>query len=102
MGCCVICPHHEALSEERDAEIESLLAQVAAGEALEWFIRAEGYVPCDIPACNCNSWHGGHAHTRLREISDALGDRTQGKTILTVVNELVAADEREKETHERT
>jgi hypothetical protein len=54
------------------------------------FLRRRGYRPCDIPACNCNSWHGGHDHERLREIYDALGDRTNGHTALSAVETLIA------------
>lgn len=61
--------------------------------AIEGFLLREGYVRCDIPACNCPYWHGGHASRRLEEIYDALGELTQGKTALTVVAELVAMQE---------
>ena len=36
------------------------------------FLLRHGYRRCDIPACNCGSWHGGHANQRLSEISDYL------------------------------
>ena len=39
---------------------------------LEDFLLRHGYRRCDIPACNCNSWHGGHANERLKEIGDYL------------------------------
>jgi hypothetical protein len=42
------------------------------GEQALLFIRDEGYVPCDILACNCNSWHGGHYARRLQAADDAL------------------------------
>jgi len=32
------------------------------------FIHSRGYRRCDIAACNCGSWHGGHAEDRLSEI----------------------------------
>jgi hypothetical protein len=43
-------------------------------------------------ACNCGDrWaHGGHADLRLRELSDALGDRRQGLTLLGAVEVLIA------------
>lgn len=37
------------------------------------FMERRGYRRCDIAACNCGSWHGGHAEDRLREIYEALG-----------------------------
>lgn len=36
------------------------------------FMTRRGYRFCDMPACNCNSWHGGHADRRLEEIHDLL------------------------------
>lgn len=38
------------------------------------FLDRHGFRRCDIPACNCGSWHGGHAADRLREIGDALDE----------------------------
>jgi hypothetical protein len=61
--------------------------------AAEHRLTSAGYRrSCDIPACNCgDSWtHGGHANERLREISEALGERTQGRTILAAVQDLIA------------
>jgi hypothetical protein len=60
------------------AACRDLLAALATAErereeALD-FIDCEGYRRCDIPACNCNRWHGGNAKNRLREISDTLAD----------------------------
>lgn len=52
-----------------------------------------GYRRCDIAACNCNGWHGGHSAQRLSEIRDALdeaGIDMNGKTILQGVLELKA------------
>jgi hypothetical protein len=49
-----------ALTRERD-------------EARDFILRA-GYRRCDVPACNCGSWHGGHLYDRLREIEAALSD----------------------------
>lgn len=69
------------------------------------FIRDAGYRPCDSPACNCGSWHGGHAMERLAEISDAL-PWANGPTVLeraqSVVMELSAArDDRDRFKGER-
>lgn len=61
-------------------------------EQLIDLLLREGYRPCDIPACNCGSWHGGHASQRLQELREALGDRVQGKTILQAVKELIGED----------
>lgn len=40
---------------------------------LEEFLAREGYRKCDIAACNCGSYHEGHANRRLREIIEELG-----------------------------
>ena len=52
------------------------------------FIEREGYRRCDIPACNCGSWHGGHMRARFDEIHDLLVEHdveTNGKTLLNAV-----------------
>jgi len=38
------------------------------------FMIREGYRFCSIPACNCNSWHGGRAMDRLNELRDLLDE----------------------------
>lgn len=52
------------------------------------FMERRGYRRCDVPVCNCDSWHGGHAEDRLSEIRWALGD-PNGVTILSAVEQLV-------------
>ena len=37
-----------------------------------WFLNSRGYRRCDIPACNCPYWHGGHAKERLNEAHEIL------------------------------
>ena len=56
--------------------------------ARRWFMDKEGYRFCDIPACNCNSWHGGNASNRLREIRetlDELGVSTNGVILIDAI-----------------
>lgn len=62
-------------------------------DAAEWCLRSAGFRRCDIPACNCNSWHqvGGYAE-RFREIRGAVeeaGYSTNGRTLLDVVKEII-------------
>lgn len=61
-----------------------------------WFMDARGYRPCNIPACNCPYWHGGHLEDRFREIQDALDEgnvNTNGITILDAIKGLIAKAE---------
>lgn len=42
---------------------------------LEDVLRSHGFVRCDIPACNCGSWHPRYGlYERWQEIKDALED----------------------------
>ncbi len=73
------------------ALLDDLDAALAENEARADFMRREGYRPCDVPACNCNSWHGGHAAERLRDLRDLLdgeGWSKNGSTILGDVKSL--------------
>jgi hypothetical protein len=45
-----------------------------AEAALERF----GYRRCDIPACNCGGWHGGHVEARYEEACQAMDEITSG------------------------
>lgn len=76
----------------------ALLTRAEAAEdrqrAAEDFISARGYRRCDIPACNCNSWHGGNAEDRLQEIRECLAENDvsmNGKTFVDAINEAFAA-----------
>lgn len=56
----------------------------------EDFIARAGYVPCDILACNCESWHPRNGwYARFQEIAEVVGE-VNGKTTLAVVTELKA------------
>ena len=65
-------------------------------ERLRGFIALEGYHQCDIPACNCNSFHGGYAgfRRRLSEIIEALGG-CQGTTPLAEIQRITEEDNHE-------
>lgn len=77
---------------QREAEIHELGRRLYQAE---WVLQSSGFRRCDIPACNCNSWHqvGGYAE-RFREIREAVeeaGYSTNGKVLLDVVKEIIAA-----------
>lgn len=74
--------------EEQVALRAQLAAALEAQQKAERFIESHGYRRCDIPACNCHSWHGGHAMERLHEIADAL-PYENGRTILARVQSIV-------------
>lgn len=79
-------------SDDLDAYLSSH-AEDGTSRALA-FIESRGYRRCDVPACNCGSWHGGHAENRLGELHDALeqaGIDMNGRTLLKVVTELAKA-----------
>lgn len=83
---------HNLLQRLELAEQEKAEA-VAQREDLRDVLLREGYRRCDIAACNCNGWHGGHAMARLNEIGDALeaaGVSLNGSTILKRVQGLAA------------
>ena len=73
--------------EERRAERDEARRELAE---LRFFIERRGYRRCDIPACNCGSFHGGHAEDLLAEIHAALGELVQGRTALQAVEHLRA------------
>lgn len=57
------------------------------------FIERRGYRRCDIPACNCGSWHGGNAEERLREFHEELVNadvETNGKTLIGALREVLS------------
>ena len=61
-------------------------------ERRRWFMDSRGYRPCNIPACNCPYWHGGHAERRLEEIDDLLrysDKRTNGVTLIDDIRSLL-------------
>jgi len=70
------------------AELEERLRKA------EWVLSNAGFRRCDIPACNCGSWHQiGGFKARFDEILEAVQEAdysTNGKTLLEVVKEVIA------------
>lgn len=78
-------------ADQMRAATASLRAEI---ERRDWFLESRGYRRCDIAACNCQYWHGGHAMQRLDEIRYALdeaGAAENGETTLHAVQRLLAA-----------
>lgn len=85
------------LLEDTVADLSDLLSAYEAAQReigdLKAFLEARGFRRCDIPACNCHSYHGGHSAARLDDIRHALDDAdvsTNGRTILQAVKDLLA------------
>jgi hypothetical protein len=77
---------------QRELEIYELRQRL---DKAEWVLQSSGFRRCDIPACNCGSWHqvGGYAE-RFREIRGAVEDAgysTNGKILLDVIKEVLAS-----------
>ena len=54
-------------------------------------LRSSGFIPCDVPACNCGSWHQvGGFYARFEEIKEVVEPRN-GQTLLDAVKELKSA-----------
>lgn len=85
-GCWQARGHHEcAIARMLELEAEN-------DKALD-FISSRGYRRCDIPACNCGSWHGGHAMDRLDEIGrelEAHGISLNGRTLFGAIQALLS------------
>lgn len=69
----------------------------AERDALRGVLMRHGFVPCDIPACNCGSWHPRFGYPeRMREIGDALAaaghplSNENGNKPLNALRELIA------------
>jgi hypothetical protein len=98
----------------KDAEIERLQKRVERLQELAYapdgkeyrsmvfdmadVLHRSGFVRCDIPACNCGSWHQvGGFKLRFDEIKDAVEDAgysTGGRTLLDAVKEMAGERER--------
>jgi hypothetical protein len=65
-------------------------------EELIGVLRSHGFTECDIPACNCCSWHPRYGlPERWREIKDALYeagvlDNSTGNMPLRAIHKLIA------------
>jgi len=69
--------------------IAALLDEVSS---LTDVLYRNGFVRCDIAACNCGSWHARYGlRERFEEIKDALSEATDlnGKTVLSALNEVI-------------
>ena len=61
----------------------------------EWVLQNAGFRRCDMPACNCGSWHQvGGFKRRFDEIKKAVeeaGFSTNGRTLLDTVKAVIAS-----------
>ena len=58
----------------------------------EWVLENSGFRRCDIPACNCGSWHqvGGFKlrFDEIKEVVEEAGYSTNGRTLLDAVKDM--------------
>jgi hypothetical protein len=82
----------------RDAAV-ALRELEAEGAELRGVLLRHGFTPCDIPACNCGSWHQtGGFKARFDEIADATdNDWRNGETLCSRVQRIVAERDRLRE-----
>lgn len=79
-------------SQYRDRAAATIDALLAERERLIDVLYSNGFVRCDISACNCGSWHARYGlRERFEEIKDALSEATDlnGKTVLSALNEVI-------------
>lgn len=76
---------------ETREDLHALFAELAAErDHLCDVLLRHGFRRCDIPACNCDSWHHVDGLAAwFREIDEAVSDHA-GKTLLRAVQEIVA------------
>jgi hypothetical protein len=87
---------HEAVCTSLRGCEAQLAAANARAEALEDRLVRSGFVRCDLPACNCGSWHQRYGlPERMAEIRTALADaghppcNDNGNQISNALNELI-------------
>ena len=94
------------------SDIAALLDRLDAAERENKSTRGallrHGFVECDIPACNCGSWHHRYGlPERLREIKDALADaghemsNENGNSALGALKALIAQRDAAEAENER-
>lgn len=79
--------------DDVDAAADSIEALLADVRSLEDVLERAGFRRCDIPACNCGSWHQvGGFKARFDEIKEAVAEHIDlnGKTLLSAVQSLLA------------
>lgn len=97
-GFCVRCLRAE-VAHQTDMACQASVANTALRSEVERLtdvLNRNGFRRCDIPACNCGSWHhiGGFAE-RFREIDEATADdERNGETLLSRVRRIVLDRER--------
>jgi hypothetical protein len=91
--------HGWTICDEAAGAIRELEAE---GAELRGVLLGHGFTPCDIPACNCGSWHQtGGFKARFYEIEDATNDDWRnGETLLARIQRIVEERDRLREALE--
>lgn len=76
---------------------DALTAKARENADLTDVLRRNGFVPCDITACNCGSWHARYGlPERMTEVKEALADaghplcNENGNLVSRALQELIA------------
>lgn len=68
-------PNPKYLQEQIGDAIDEIDSATAERDALQAVLHRHGFVRCDIPACNCGSWHPRYGlPERMQELKDDLAD----------------------------
>lgn len=85
------------MTDEQQTMAKRITDQERERDELEDVLRRNGFVRCDIPACNCGSWHHKYGlPERWAELKDALAEaghpltNDNGNLMLNALRALIA------------
>ena len=87
-GCAIVRADGHIMSTEK-VVLDMYAEALSEARDLRDVLLRHGFRKCDIPACNCDSWHhvDGLA-ARFREIEEVVGDHN-GKTLLQAIKDVL-------------
>ena len=101
----------EACDEKQrciDSSVQAQRTFLAEVDSLRDILRRQGFVPCDISACNCGAWHHRYGlPERMRELEDLLAEaghplgNKNGNLLRGAVRDLISERDALRSTLER-